>query len=275
MKRLSKLSITLIIFFSVLIFINFLLQPIRLFFARIEADQYAESLNLEMEPAAMQPAENKTDLLANIRDLAVWEEKTRGKLNDVFDQYWNYDYQSRNAYEDVPPNPFHSRDVYLRYAKYKKWEALQDELNYNTRTAIDMIFSSAPDGVLHEISGEEVQKCYKYGRFSNIAKMETYVAEGNYEKAYQTVIQTSFHSSNEWAALPLDIAFYLHPQEIVDGLSQDLNNARILNHREELNLALEKDQAFQERYANGPYTITATGREELCLCCTKRCPEIG
>ena len=237
----SKKTITIALIAAVIItiIIAAVTGPFRLQKARKAANEFADGTGISIQYEGRETINSKEELLTEIWELALWEEKTIDALNTAFEyteeEYNSPDTESRSGYE--------KDEVLLNYARKKKWRELRLFLSVNVDKTIESLFGKSKMG--YGLDEETVKDCHWNGEFGTIIQVMQAVENGAGMEAYNLACKKL---DKDWSALPMDIAYGLRPNLIMAGAKAAVLSAIKTNELSDIRKAVGYAQLFEDRY---------------------------
>ena len=216
--------------------------PFRLHKAREKAKNFAADQGIVTQYEPSGEIGSKDTLLMEIWKLALWEEKTRPRINDAF----GYTDKELSDWKTGSKSGYEKETELLTFAMKEMWARLRMDLDRSVKEAITSIFEKAEEADISYGPDEQaVQICYERNYFGKITEVMQAVEEGAGMKAYDLAC---YGLGDEWSSVPMDIAFGLRPKLITAGCEAALLGAVKSNDLYDVSKAVRRAQQFKERY---------------------------
>jgi len=192
-------------------------------------------------------AESREDLYASIGRLAAWEEKTRDSINQAYG-HTDKEY-SRKVLEGV--SGYESREKLIQYAMEDKWRKERKALSDIVWGSIKTLFGDSTEE--YGISRFDVQACYSNDYFDEIADVIQALDQNDGAQAYSIALYgLSSAQKRKWTdqytALPMDIAYTLKPKIMVLGCEEVLASTKNEESQYTIGSIVASAEYFEERY---------------------------
>lgn len=213
--------------------------PVRLYNARKKADEFAAEKGIKIQYEVSENIGSREALLTELWQIALWEEKTRTEINDVFGQsdkeYKEGRTESKSGYE--------KEEELLAFAMKEKWRNLRRRLDRDVNESITQCFQNADK--TYGLDEQSVQTCYTKNYFHKINEVMRSVEDGAGMEAYNLAC---YGLLDDWSALPMDIAYGLRPKLIKAGCEAALLSAGKSNEYYTVSSAVSSAENFAARY---------------------------
>ncbi len=219
---------------------------IRLLLIGNEVKQFTRSTGIAVEYVPDKTIAAKEDLLTEIWELARWEEKTRNVVNKAYG-HSDLEFSEKQKYhawsKEESKNGYEDRDEIYSYMMEKEWYSERLKLQQTVRESITSLFGN--EGYRYGLSREAVQESYRRGYLNNVVSIMSYAEQGMGEEAFAV---TKYGLSQDPSALPMDIAYGLYPDLMVEGCRNYLQSELDKNEWFYVSIAADSVEYFQERY---------------------------
>ena len=238
MKKRPIIKVVLIIL-ALAVVVLIAIGPVRLHKARKAVDEFAveQGIDVKYEPA--EEINSKETLLTEIWQLALWEEKTREKINASFG-HTDKEYSAR---ETESKSGYEKEEELLSFAMKEKWRKLRGNLDQEVKDAVSLLFEKA--GSAYGLNEQAVRTCYAKDYFGKITEVMQSVENGAGMEAYNLA---RYGLGDDWSALPMDMAYGLRPKLITAGCEAALLSAVKSNELYEVSSAVGSAEKFSNRY---------------------------
>ena len=236
----------IIVIIAVLVAAAIVYGRIRLLLVRNEVKQFTKDAGISVEYAPDVSVTTKEAFLTQIFELARWEDETRKTINKTYG-YSDQDFSNKrkNSAKDKEEakNGYEDRDEIYSYLIEKEWYNKRLELQETVKESITALFGK--EGKRFGLSKEALQESYTRGYFERVLSIMTYAQKGMGEEAYAV---SEYGLTEDYSALPMDIAYGLYPELMVEGCRKNLQSALDKNDWFYVSTAADSTEHFQERY---------------------------
>ena len=198
---------------------------IRLLLIGNEVKQFTRSTGISIEYVPDKTIAAKKDLLTEIWELARWEEETRNAVNKEYG-HSDLEFSEKQKYQawskEKPKNGYEDRDEIYSYMMEKEWYSKRLKLQQTVRESITSLFGNEGGYRCTAYPERQFKESYRRGYLKNVVSIMSYAEQGMGEEAFAV---TKYGLSQDPSALPMDIAYGLYPDLMIEGCRNYLQSA--------------------------------------------------
>ena len=213
--------------------------PARLSMARKRAKQYTKETGISVEYELSPQLDTKEEFLMEIYRIALWEKETREALNRAFD-HTDEEYKKEKLLEK---SGYENKEELITFAWNEEWRNLRAKLDFEINSSINDLFGE--DDEKYGIKRGAVSKCYRKARFNKILDIMKYVNDDDGRSAYEI---GRYGLSEDFSALPMDIAFGLSPDLMISSCEELMKSAMNSTDYSEVRDVVDTMEKFAARY---------------------------